>query len=92
MTTVVPAQTSAPEASVTPTAPEGFRLVPALVGRPGNAHLVHVPCPVWCDQSHAADRQVSIEDIWHSGPYVDLEMPHRDGSELLAYFRLGLDP
>ncbi|WP_280843339.1 hypothetical protein [Streptomyces sp. SAI-119] len=34
----------------------------------------------------------AIEDIWHSGEYVDLELPHRDGSELLAYFRLGLDP
>jgi hypothetical protein len=33
-----------------------------------------------------------VEDVWHSGDFVDLNMPHRDGSELIAYFRLGLDP
>jgi len=78
--------------SVTPDLPAGFRLVPALIGREGAAQYAWIPCPEWCDQDHASDRQVSIEDVWHSGPYVDLEMPHRDGSELLAYFRLGLDP
>lgn len=75
-----------------PVAPAGHRLVPALVGRPDNAQHVWIPCPEWCTQDHATDRQVAIEDIWHSGEYVDLEMPHRDGMELLAYFRLGLDP
>lgn len=85
---VVPAQDSA--TPVTP--PPGFRLVPALIGRPENATHVWLPCPEWCDQDHAIDRQVAVEDVWHSGPFVDLEMPHRDGSELLAYFRLGLDP
>ena len=92
MTTVVPAQASGAAASVTPVVSPGFRLVPALVGREGSAHHVYVPCPEWCDQDHASDRQVAVEDIWHSGPFVDLEMPHRDGTELIAYFRLGLDP
>lgn len=83
-------QTKAPATPVT--LPAGFRLVPALIGREGSAQYVWLPCPEWCDQDHANDRQVAVEDIWHSGPFVDLEMPHRDGSELLAYFRLGLDP
>ncbi|MFD7705638.1 DUF6907 domain-containing protein [Streptomyces sp. NPDC059786] len=86
-----PSQTPAP--SPAPAAlPPGFRLVPALIGRPGSAQYAWVPCPEWCTQDHASDRQVAVEDVWHSGPFVDLEMPHRDGIELLAYFRLGLDP
>lgn len=75
-----------------PVVSPGFRLVPALIGREGSAQHAWVPCPAWCDQDHANERQAAIEDVWHSGPYVDLNMPHRDGSELLAYFRLGLDP
>jgi hypothetical protein len=75
-----------------PVVSPGFRLVPALIGREGSAQHVWLPCPAWCDQDHANERQGAIEDVWHSGPYVDLNMPHRDGSELLAYFRLGLDP
>ncbi|NUS14081.1 MAG: hypothetical protein HOY69_22190 [Streptomyces sp.] len=83
-------QTKSTESPVTP--PAGFRLVPALIGRPGTAQHVWLPCPEWCDQDHANERQVAVEDVWHSGPYADLNMPHREGSELLAYFRLGLDP
>lgn len=75
----------------TPTVRPGFRLVQALIGRPDDAQPVWIECPEWCTQSHATDRQVAVEDIWHSGEYVDLELPHRDGTELLAYFRLGLD-
>lgn len=85
-----PAVSAAPATS---TVPPGYRLVPALIGRPDSAQHVWVPCPTeWCTQDHANDRQVSVEDIWHSGPDVDIELPHRDGTELLAYFRLGLDP
>lgn len=76
----------------TPTVRPGFRLVQALIGRPDNAQPVWIECPEWCTQSHATDRQVAVEDVWHSGEYVDMELPHRDGVELLAYFRLGLDP
>lgn len=75
-----------------PVVPPGFRLVPALIGLPGSAQHVWLPCPEWCTQSHSSDRQVAVEDVWHSGDFVDLELPHRDGTELLAYFRLGLDP
>lgn len=75
-----------------PVAPAGHRLVPALIGRPDNAQHAWIPCPEWCTQDHSTDRQVAIEDVWHSGDFVDLNMPHRDGSELLVYFRLSLDP
>ena len=94
--TVATSALIAPEASVTPPAvpavAPGFRLVPALIGREGSAQYAWLPCPEWCNQDHANDRQVAVEDVWHSGDFVDLNMPHRDGSELIAYFRLGLDP
>lgn len=70
----------------------GYRLVPTLIGRPDNAATVWIECPTWCTLDHANDRQVAVEDVWHSGDFIDLEMPHQDGTELLAYFRLGLDP
>ena len=79
-------------ATAAPVVSPGYRLVPALVGRPDSATHVWVPCPVWCHIDHSTDRQVAIEDIWHGGNMVDIELPHRDGHELLAYFRLGLDP
>lgn len=70
----------------------GFSLVQALVGRSqDNAALVWIEDPEWCTINHATDRVVAVEDIWHSSDFVDLELPHRDGTELLAYFRLGLD-
>lgn len=75
-----------------PVVPAGCRLVPALVGRPESAQHVWIACPDWCHIRHATDRKVAVEDIWHSGDFVDLELPHRDGAELLAYFRLGLNP
>jgi len=81
-----------PMSTSTPIVRPGFRLVQALVGRKDNAHPVWIDDPVWCTQSHGTDRVTAVEDIWHSGPYVDLELPHRDGTELLAYFRRGLDP
>ncbi|NEA52383.1 hypothetical protein [Streptomyces sp. SID10815] len=79
-------------ASAVPVVSPGFRLVPALIGLPGSAVHVWVPCPVWCHIDHSKDRQVAVEDVWHGGDYVDLELPHRGGKELLAYFRLGSDP
>ena len=91
--TLAPEAGPAPAASVTPTPASGFELVPALIGCPGAAHHVLIPCPTaWCRIDHATDRRVAVEDVWHEGEYVDLVLPHRDGSELLAYFRLGLDP
>lgn len=79
--------------TVTPALAPGFELVPMLIGRPENAQYVWGPCPTsWCHIKHDRDRQAAIEDVWHSGDYIDLELPHRDGTELLAYFRLGLDP
>lgn len=73
--------------------PAGFRLVQALVGRSSDkATHIWIPCPEWCNLDHSTDRVVAVEDIWHTSSYIDLELPHRDGTELLAYFRLGLDP
>jgi len=66
--------------------------VPALVGRPDNAAVVHLPCPEWCTQRHDTDRVVAVEDVWHSSDHIDIELPHRDGSQLLALFQLGLEP
>ncbi|MFD9904492.1 DUF6907 domain-containing protein [Streptomyces sp. NPDC059063] len=43
-------------------------------------------------EDNSSDRQVAIEDVWHEGQYLDLEPPHRDSTELLAYFRLAVDP
>lgn len=71
----------------------GFRLVQALVGRSQDtAALVWIEDPEWCTLRHSSDRVVAVEDIWHTSDFIDLELPHRDGTELLAYFRLGLDP
>lgn len=70
----------------------GFRLVPALIGRAESASTVWIECPEWCTLDHATDRQVALEDVWHCGEYADLEMPHRNGTELVTYARLGLDP
>ncbi|MQY32612.1 hypothetical protein SRB17_05660 [Streptomyces sp. RB17] len=90
----IPAQPKAAGQSqpIAPAVPAGFRLVPTLIGRPGNVATVWIQCPTWCHIDHANDRQVAVEDVWHSGDFVDLELPHRGGKELLAYFRLGLDP
>lgn len=88
MTTVAPEPDSTPAASVT------TRLVPTLIGRSmdPNPITVWIECPSWCKFDHATDRNVAVEDVWHSSEFVDLEMPHREGTELLAYFRLTLDP
>jgi hypothetical protein len=87
----IPVQPSAAGRSL-PVLKPGFRLVPTLIGRPGNEATVWIECPEWCTLDHANDRQIALEDVWHSGEFVDLELPHRGGTELLAYFRLGLDP
>lgn len=88
MTTVAPEPAPIPAASIT------TRLVPTLIGRSTDPipATVWIECPPWCKFDHATDRNVSVQDVWHSSEFVDLEMPHRDGTEVLAYFRLGLDP
>ena len=69
MSTVLPAPAASREASVTPELPAGHRLVPALIGRPGRAQLVHLPCPTaWCTVNHAEIREVAVEDVTHYGP------------------------
>lgn len=94
--TLAPEAAAAPAASVTPSLvalPAGYHLVPCLIGRPDNAAHVWLPCPTaWCTIDHSTDRQVAVEDVWHSGDFVDIELPHRHGTELLTYFRLGVDP
>lgn len=81
MTTVVPAQTLSPAASVTP------RLVPALV----NGNRVHIPCLPWCVSDHVADNERHLEDIAHCGALTDLVVPGEPGYRLLAHARLGAD-
>ncbi|MPY47111.1 DUF6907 domain-containing protein [Streptomyces acidicola] len=89
---VLHSESAVSAAPAAPSVSPDFRLVPALIGREGSARHVWIEDPAWCTQDHANDRQVAVEDIWHSGPDVDIELPHRDGTELLAYFRMGLDP
>lgn len=62
MPTVARTQPSSPATPVTP------RLVPALIGRPGRAQLIHLPCPAWCSVNHAENREVAVEDVTHYGP------------------------
>lgn len=87
MTTVLPVQTSAPAASVTPAPSPAPRLVPASIGRPGRVQVVHLPCPVWCVVSHAEDRQVAIEDVSHRGA-VDFVQVSTMGDDLYSAFEL----
>lgn len=64
-------------------------IVPALV----DGQTVYIQCEAWCTNDHVRDSQKFLEDIWHSGPFADLEAPHRNGTpSVLAYARLGLDP
>ncbi|MGW4434713.1 DUF6907 domain-containing protein [Streptomyces sp. NPDC004596] len=87
----IPAQPTAADMSQ-PAIKPGFRLVPTQIGTPEKTVTAWIECPSWCTLDHANDRQVALEDVWHSGEFVDLEMPHSTGSVLLAFFRLGLDP
>jgi len=65
------------------------RIVPALIdGSP-----VYLDCPTWCTIDHVRDNQKYLVDVWHSGPFADLEAPRRGSTPgLVAYARLGLDP
>lgn len=64
-------------------------VVPALI----DGQTVYLECPTWCTIDHVRENQKFLEDIWHTGPFADLEMPRRNGApSLLAYARLGIDP
>jgi hypothetical protein len=57
-----------------PVSKQGYRLVPALIGRstePGV--LVHVPCPDWCVTDHMV-RTGSVEDVNHQGAHRALSL------------------
>jgi hypothetical protein len=73
-----------------PSAPLTDRhIVPALV----DGQTVYLECPTWCTIDHVRDNQKFLVDVWHSGPFTDLEAPRRDSTPmLLAYARLGIDP
>lgn len=65
------------------------RIVPAMV----DGQSVYLPCPTWCTIDHVAENQKFLVDVWHSGPFTDLEAPRRDNTPMLmAYARLGVDP
>ncbi|MEV5944730.1 hypothetical protein [Streptomyces sp. NPDC051994] len=80
-----------PGATSTPVAPASeppTRLVPALV----HGQLIHISCPSWCVLDHVAENDRFLEDVYHSGEMVDLEVPRFNGDPaLLAFIRLGLD-
>ncbi|MEU9581056.1 DUF6907 domain-containing protein [Streptomyces chilikensis] len=78
--------------AASPIVKPGFRLVPATIGRPEAPRRVWIECPTFCTVNHAADRQIAVEDVWHSGDMTSLEVPAADGNvELLALARMGLD-
>lgn len=67
----------------------GKRIVPALI----DGSSVYLDCPTWCTIDHVRDNQKFLEDVWHSGPFADLETPRRGNTPgLMAYARIGLDP
>lgn len=82
-------------ASVTPVLSPGFRLVPALIGRPGRTQMIHLPCPSWCVLSHAGERQVAVEDVSHRGDVDHVQvstMGDDDYSAFELYAQLYSDP
>lgn len=90
MTVATPAQTSSTSGAatpVTPGLPAGHRLVPALIGRPGRAQLIHLPCPDWCVLSHAEERQVAVEDVSHRGDVDHVQVSTMD-DDLYSTFEL----
>jgi hypothetical protein len=78
--------------TVQPTADQSAtseRIVPAMV----DGQSVYLPCPAWCVIDHVQENQKFLVDVWHSGPFVDLEVPRRGNTPMLmAYARLGVDP
>lgn len=66
---VIPQQEKPVTSAVSPTR----SLVPALIGRPGRAQVIHIECPTsWCRVNHAENREVAVEDITHYGPGTSL--------------------
>lgn len=95
MTTVLPAPAADAAASVTPAVSPGFRLVPALIGRPGRTQMIHLACPDWCVLSHADERQVAVEDVSHRGNVDHVQVPTMgddDYSAFELYTQLYSDP
>jgi len=65
------------------------RIVPALI----DGQRVFLECASWCTIDHVRDNQKFLEDVWHSGPFADLEVPRRGNTPgLMAYARIGMDP
>lgn len=87
MTTVVPSTVPSPAASVTPSIPPTFRLVPASVGWPGRVQVVHLPCPNWCVLDHLSERVVAVEDVSHRGG-VDFAQVPTMGDDLYSAFEV----
>lgn len=85
MNTVVPEQAVVPASA--PTDPQP-RLVPALV----DGRQIWIECPDWCVLDHVAANDRFLEDVYHSGEMIDLEVPRFNVDPmLLAFVRLGLD-
>jgi hypothetical protein len=86
-TTVQPPATPEPADQAAPLTDK--RIVPAMV----DGQYVYLECPTWCAIDHVRENQKFLVDVWHSGPFADLESPRRDSTPgLLAYARLGADP
>lgn len=87
-TTVQPPATPEPAGNAAPLTEK--HIVPATI----DGNLVYLECPkAWCTIDHVRDGQKFLEDVWHSGPFADLETPRRNGTPgLMAYARLGMDP
>lgn len=53
----------------------GIRLVPAAIGRPGEAQIIWIQCFDWCIDDHVAERQIAVEDISHHGDVDFAQVP-----------------
>jgi hypothetical protein len=85
--TVQPPATPEPADQATPLTDK--RIVPAMV----DGQYVYLECPTWCTIDHVQENQKFLVDVWHSGPFMDLEAPRRDNTPMLmTYARLGVDP
>lgn len=77
-----------------PAAASGYRLVPALIGTRGSAHVAHIPCPTaWCVEDHLADPTM-LEDVMHTSASTDVGISSflKPNGDLLMYAMLQADP
>ena len=86
---------AAPTPTPLPVASPVPRLAPALIGRPGSAQTVYVPCPEFCTDNHSVDRQVAVEDITHGSDMFSVSVPTMaapDTDHYMLFARVSSDP